>query len=35
MEKIKDIIDEIKLPVCGGIIGSFIGMVIAKMIGIM
>lgn len=35
MEKIKDAIEEIKLPVFGGIIGSFIGMIIAKMIGIM
>lgn len=33
-EKIKDLIDEIKFPVCGGVIGSFIGMAIAKLIGI-
>jgi len=33
-EKIKDLVDEIKLPVLGGIIGSFIGIAIAKMIGI-
>ncbi len=35
LEKVKDIIEEIKLPVVGGVVGSFIGMAIAKMIGIM
>ncbi len=31
----KDFIDEIKLPALGGIIGSFIGMALAKLIGIL
>lgn len=31
----RDFLNEIKFPIFGGIIGSFIGMAIAKMIGIM
>lgn len=35
IEKVRDFIHEIKLPVLGGIIGSFIGMALAKLIGIL
>ncbi len=34
-EKIIDFFNEVKLPVLGGIIGSFIGMTLAKLIGIL
>ena len=34
-ERIADLLDEIKFPALGGIVGSFIGMAIAKLIGIL
>ena len=34
MGDLKDFFDEIKLPTLCGVIGSFIGIAIAKMIGI-
>lgn len=35
MVRIKDFIDEAKIPIIGGIVGSFIGMAIARLLGIL
>ncbi len=35
VDRIKDFVDEAKVPTMGGIVGSFIGMAIAKLLGIL